>query len=124
MKKTMIIATVLFVLFACSKSVNNKSSNSNANNGNTTSIDCSSVAKSFSTDVAPIIQGSCASGANCHGAGSINGPGELIAYAEVQRANAQIRTAVLSGVMPKTGSLTTAQKSSIICWIDNGSTNN
>jgi hypothetical protein len=26
--------------------------------------------------------------------------------------------------MPKTGSLTTAQKNAIICWIDNGAANN
>ena len=124
MKKTVIIATVLVVLFACSKSVNNMSSNSNSATGNTTSIDCGGVPKSFSTNVDPIIQGACATGANCHGTGSTNGPGELLNYAEVHTASAQIRSAVLSGVMPKTGSLTTAQKNSIICWIDNGSTNN
>ena len=121
MKKTVIIGTVLFLLYACSKSANNMSTNST---GNTTSINCSGAAKSFSKDVAPIIQASCATSSNCHGAGSVNGPGELLTYVEVQTAGARIRAAVLSGLMPKTGSLTTAGKTSIVCWIDNGSTNN
>ena len=101
------------------------SGNSNGNTtGNTTSIDCSGAAKSFTNDVAPIIRASCATGSNCHGSGSVNGPGELLTYSEIQTASARIRPAVLSGIMPKTGSLTTAEKTSIICWIDNGTTNN
>ncbi|MEJ0106233.1 MAG: hypothetical protein WDO19_28400 [Bacteroidota bacterium] len=35
-----------------------------------------------------------------------------------------IRAAVASGEMPKTGSITTAQKNSILCWIDAGASNN
>jgi len=123
MKKIVILATVIVLLFACSKSTNNMSGASSANT-TTTSTDCSGVAKSFSKDVAPIIQASCATGSGCHGAGSFNGPGELLTYGEIQGASAQIRSAVLSGLMPKTGSLTTAQKNSIVCWIDNGSSNN
>lgn len=126
MKKTMIAATtVIVLLIACSKSGSNMTtSTSSTGSTNTTTIDCSGAAKSFSSDVAPIIQTSCAIGSGCHASGSINGPGELLNYSEIERASAQIRAAVLSGVMPKTGSLTTAEKNSIICWIDNGSTNN
>ncbi|MFI5186194.1 MAG: hypothetical protein ACHQF0_05685 [Chitinophagales bacterium] len=121
MKKMLIIATVLVLLFACSKSVSNMTSHTSTG---TTTIDCSGPAKSFSVDVNPIIQSTCATGSNCHAAGSINGPGELTTYTEIERAGAQIRAAVLSGLMPKTGSLTTSEKTSIICWIDNGSSNN
>lgn len=121
MKKMIIIVTAGILLFACSKSVNNMTSNSTV--GNTTNIDCSGAAKSFSKDVAPIISSTCATGSNCHGSGSFNGPGELLTYTEISNAGAQIRSAVLSGLMPKTGSLTTSQKSSIVCWIDNGSPN-
>ena len=129
MKKTMIAATtVIVLLIACSKSGSNMTTTSSNSSGtstsNTTTIDCSGAAKSFANDVAPIISASCAIGSNCHASGSFNGPGELLNYTEIQRASAQIRAAVLSGEMPKTGSLTTAQKNSIICWIDNGSTNN
>jgi hypothetical protein len=31
---------------------------------------------------------------------------------------------VVSGTMPKSGSLSTAQKNSIICWVDAGGQNN
>jgi hypothetical protein len=128
MKKTMIAATtVIVLLIACSKSGNYMTTSTNSSGtstSNTTTIDCSGAAKSFSNDVAPIISASCATGSNCHASGSFNGPGELLNYTEIQRASALIRAAVLSGEMPKTGSLTTAQKNSIICWIDNGSTNN
>ena len=45
-------------------------------------------------------------------------------HAEINAAKVQIRAAVLSGSMPKNGSLTAAQKNSIICWIDAGAANN
>jgi hypothetical protein len=35
-----------------------------------------------------------------------------------------IRAAVLSGVMPQSGTLTQVQVNSLICWIDNGALNN
>jgi len=120
MKKILVIGTICILLFACSKSVSNKTNNTSG----TTSIDCSGTAKTFSSDVSPIIQSSCATGSNCHAAGSNNGPGELITYTEIASASASIRAAVLAGIMPKTGSLTTAEKNTIICWIDSGSSNN
>ena len=122
MKKIVIVVIVLILLISCSKSVNNMSSGSTTSN-TTTSIGCSGAAKSFSKDVAPIISSTCAIGSNCHASGSANGPGELLTYTEISNASAQIRAAVISGVMPKTGSLTSSQKSSIVCWIDNGSAN-
>jgi hypothetical protein len=114
----LIVFAVITGLFACSKTVD---TTTNMTSG---SVDCSGAAKSFSTDVGPIIQSSCATGSSCHGSASNNGPGELLTYSEIFNARAQIRSAVLSGAMPKNGSLTAAQKNSIICWIDNGSSNN
>jgi len=118
--KTTVFAFVclLFLFSSCSK----KSSNSNGS-GNGSPTDCSTVPKSFSTNVFPIIQNSCAI-SGCHNAGSVNGPGPLTNYTQVFNARNQIRTAVANGTMPKTGSLTTAQKNSIICWIDSGAPNN
>jgi len=87
-------------------------------------VDCSGTAKSFSTDVNPIIQATCTTNSGCHGSGSNNGPGELLTYSEIFSSRSSIRSAVASGSMPKTGSLTTAQKNAIICWIDNGAPNN
>ncbi len=121
MKKTLAIIAICILLFACSKSVSNMT---NTTGGNTTTIDCTGAAKSFTADVNPIIQSTCATGSNCHAAGSVNGPGELLTYSEIAKASANIRAAVISGVMPKTGSLTASEKNTIICWIDNGSSNN
>ena len=107
--------TVFAVLFACSKTGNDSTLNS---------IDCSGITKSFSTDVNPIIQTTCATNSGCHGSGSRNGPGELLSYSQIFNARSTIRSAVLSGLMPQNGSLTSSQKQSIICWIDNGAANN
>jgi hypothetical protein len=93
-------------------------------NGGSTTVDCSTVTnKAFAANVSPIIQSSCAI-ASCHAAGSTNGPGQLISHGEIAAASFSIRAAIISGRMPQSGSLTTAQKNSIICWIDSGSPNN
>ena len=117
-KKALIAFVVITGLFACSKTVET------ATTMTTGTVDCSGAAKSFTADVSPIIQSSCATGSSCHGSASNNGPGELLSYSEIFNARAQIQSAILAGAMPKNGSLTTAQKNSIICWIDNGSSNN
>jgi len=112
-KTTAIVAACVGIFYSCKKSADS-----------TSSIDCTSSAKSFATDVHPIIQNSCATNSGCHGSGSHNGPGELLTYTEIFNASSVIRPAVLSGAMPQTGSLTTSEKASIICWIDNGALNN
>lgn len=111
-KKIFVIATVLGCFYACTKETEA-----------TTSDDCSSTPKSFSTDVNPIIQASCAS-AGCHGSGSNRGPGELLTYSQVFNARSAIGSAVSSGRMPKGRTLTSSEKTAILCWIDNGSPNN
>ena len=113
-KKTLVIAAVFIFLFACKKSVDPA----------TNSVDCSGPAKSFATDVNPIIQASCATGSGCYGSGSNNGPGPLLTYSEIFNARSDISSAVSSGEMPENGSLTAAEKSAFICWIDNGAANN
>ena len=115
LKKCLMAISILAFITACTKSKDTEP-NSNSN-------DCATAAKTFATDVKQIIQASCAS-ASCHGTGSLNGPGELTSYARIFSARAAIRSAVSSGSMPKNGSLTTAQKNSIICWIDNGALDN
>jgi hypothetical protein len=111
---TMIILLSVFISISCSKD----------NGGGTTTIDCSAVSnKAFAADVNPIIQGTCG-GPGCHGAGSANGPGPLTNFTEISGAASAIRSAVSSGRMPKTGSLSSGQKNSIICWIDSGAPNN
>ena len=86
------------------------------------SINCS-VPKTFSNDVLPITSTRCAI-SGCHGSGSSNGPGELITYQQIFNARSNIRSAVVSGLMPQGSSLSDAQISAIVCWIDSGAPNN
>lgn len=108
-----VLLSVLFV--SCEKTTNG---------GGNSNTDCSNnTTKSFSAHVSPIIQNNCTQ-SGCHGAGSTNGPGPLLNYTQISTAATAIRAAVVSGTMPKNSSLTTAQKNSIICWVDAGALNN
>jgi hypothetical protein len=113
MKKALVLfAFGLSSLVSCSKS------------DETAKTDCSTTTRSFATEVNPIIQSSCATNATCHGSGSLNGPGPLLTYNHVFNARTSIKSAVGNGSMPKNGTLTEAQRSAIICWVDNGAPNN
>lgn len=111
--KFFLMAILIVGLSSCSKQ-----ENQNAN------IDCSGPAKSFATDVKPVLQSTCNDDSGCHGAGSINGPGPLLNYSQVFNARLSIRSAVASGAMPLNGTLTAAEKNAILCWIDSGASNN
>ena len=92
--------------------------------GGSTSVDCNTVTnKAFAADVNPIIQSSCAI-SGCHETGSINGVGQLTTYNDIFNHRNEIQSAVSAGRMPKTGSLSTSQKNSILCWIQGGAPNN
>jgi hypothetical protein len=120
-----IVLTVLCFIYSCKKSDSGSGGGGGGTNnpGTPYTPNCSSAAIQFSANVMPIFQSSCAA-SGCHNSGSANGPGALTSYAEINAAKVQIRAAVLSGAMPKTGTLTSAQKNSIICWIDAGAANN
>lgn len=79
--------------------------------------------KNFANDVNPIIQTFCNQAA-CHDPGSTNGPGQLTNYTEIFNARVAIKGQVQAGLMPQNTTLTTAQKNTIICWIDSGAPNN
>jgi hypothetical protein len=112
---TLTIVLSVFITISCSKD--------NGGGGSTT-LDCSTVTnKAFTANISPIIQASC-NVAGCHAAGSVNGPGPLTNHAQVAASASTIRTAVSSGRMPQGSTLTTAQKNSILCWIDSGAPNN
>lgn len=109
-----VLTSWICLLISCSK-------DKTANN---LTVDCSTITnKAFAADVNPIIQGSCNT-SGCHASGSTNGPGALTNYAQVSAAASAVRSAIASGRMPQGGGLTTAQRSSIICWIDSGAPNN
>ena len=120
MIKTFItIITVLWLIISCSKS----GTGGNNSNGGGTTTSCTSVPKSFTTDVNPIIQSFC-NVAGCHNSGSTNGPGALTNYNQVFTSRIAIRAAIASGTMPQNATLSVAQKNSILCWIDNGALDN
>jgi hypothetical protein len=123
MKKILIITGfALLILNSCSK--DKGGSGGGGGGGGGTTINCATVTnKAFAADVAPIFQSVC-SAASCHNAGSSNGPGALTSYNQIFAARSTIRSVVFSGAMPKNSALSTSQKSSIICWIDNGAPNN
>lgn len=106
--------TGMTILLSCSKS---------SSGGSSFTPDCS-TSKSFATDVMPVIQSSCAINSSCHASGSIEGVGALTNYNQVFTSRFSIRDAVITGRMPRTGSLSNAQKNAIICWIDAGAANN
>jgi hypothetical protein len=118
----LIITTIAF-LFSCSKSDSPAPDPGPGTGSGTYTLNCNGAAIQFAANVAPIIQSSCAQPA-CHNAGSSNGPGALTNYAQIFAARVQVRAAVLSGSMPLNGSLSSAQRNSIICWIDAGAPNN
>jgi hypothetical protein len=120
-KQYSLIIAILFisVLAACSK---DSTGGTNTSGG---SLDCSTVTnKAFAADINPIIQSTCATNSSCHGSGSVNGPGALTSYSAVFNSRTSIRSAVSSGSMPKNSALSTSQKNSILCWIDNGAIEN
>lgn len=107
-----VFAITAMLFLSCSKS----------DNGGSNPV-CTNITKSFSTDVNPIIQTYC-NQSNCHNPGSTNGPGALTNYSQVFNARNAIRGQVAAGLMPQNTTLTTEQKNTIICWIDNGALNN
>ena len=123
-KGILVILASFFLIASCSKGGSDDGGGGGTGGSGGSTVNCTGVASSFATNVNPIIQSSCATDATCHGAGSANGPGPLLNYTQISGAAVTIKTAVASGTMPKTGTLTTAQKNSIICWVNNGALNN
>ena len=123
MKKSILVSLAAFlIIVSCSKSGGGDPDPGGGSGGG--SVNCTGVPSSFAANVNQIIQASCATDATCHGAGSANGPGPLLTYNQIFAARFTIKTSVANGTMPKTGTLTTAQKTSIICWVDGGGLNN
>ncbi|MFI5129544.1 MAG: hypothetical protein ACHQFX_06110 [Chitinophagales bacterium] len=122
MRKVIILMAMILlpiaIIVSCSKGdqVNN--------GGGGMNVDCNTVTnKDYAAHVNPIIQSFC-NQQDCHDVAGTNGPGPLTNYAQVFSARFVIRDAIVSGAMPKNATLTTAQKNSIICWIDSGAQNN
>ena len=123
-KSILVILAAFFIVASCSKGGDSTGGGGGGGGGGGSTTNCSGVPSAFAANVNPIIQSTCATDASCHGSGSANGPGPLLNYTQIFNARVLIKTAVGNGTMPKTGTLTAAQKNSIICWVDSGAPNN
>jgi len=112
-KISIVFAGITLLLNACSKS-----------DGSSATNPCTGLTVSFSADVMPIINASCAINSSCHAAGSVNSGGALTDHPKILAKRAEIKFQVENGLMPKTGSLSTVEKNKLICWINNGAPNN
>lgn len=100
-----------FSVVSCSKSDTTATNTANATcDANT----------SFNATILPLFNSTC-NLSGCH-----DGPNAaaLNNFQVVHDNATQIRASISSGRMPRGGTLTTAQKNSIFCWIDNGAKNN
>lgn len=117
MKKILIrLGAGLFTItvFSCSKG------NSTTGGGGGNTVDCSTINAKFAADVAPIIANSCAV-SGCHNGAQFP---TLMSYDQIAANASSISSAVQSGAMPKTGSLSTTQKNIIKCWVQSGAPDN
>ncbi|MEO6251674.1 MAG: hypothetical protein ABIO79_00085 [Ferruginibacter sp.] len=117
-----ILLTVL-VFTGCSKS-NTTPTGGGGGTAGTRTFSCVGISPKFSVDVMPILTSVCSINSNCHAGGSSNSGGPFTTYAEVFAKKSNIRAAILSGVMPQTGTITQVQVNAFICWIDSGAPNN
>ena len=127
MKKIVLITTPLIftviIFAACSKSDSTTGGGGTGGGGRTFS--CSpGITPKFAADVQPIIQSLCATNSSCHASGSANSGGSFTGYTEINAKKSSIRSQILSGAMPKTGTISQAQINALICWIDDGAPNN
>ena len=126
MKKIILVAAPLIftviIFAACSKSDSTTGTGGAGSGGRTFS--CAGISPKFSADVQPILNTVCSINSNCHATGTSNSGGPFTTYAEVFAKKSNIRAAILSGVMPQSGTITQVQVNAFICWIDSGAPNN
>jgi hypothetical protein len=105
MKTLLLVIMISFVLVSGCKKDNTTTSDYTPS--------CTGAAKSYTKDVAPIIELACS---GCHQ--------NYSNYSQVSASQSSIRSVIVSGQMPQGSSLSSAQKDAIVCWIDSGAINN
>ncbi|MDP1762875.1 MAG: hypothetical protein Q8L07_03240 [Sediminibacterium sp.] len=85
---------------------------------------CSTINAKFSADISVIVQTNCATNSSCHAAGSVNGPGPLLNFTQINANASAIKTQVESKLMPKGATLSQADIDKIKCWVNSGALNN
>ena len=115
-----VLISLVWLVESCSKS----STTNNTTGGGSISFSCTGISPKFGADVMPIFNTVCSINSNCHGSGSTNSGGPFTNYALINAKTSNIRSAVLAGVMPQSGTISQAQINNLICWIDSGAPNN
>ncbi len=120
MKKTALFVALMFLvctlfMMACKKG---------SSSGDVPADVCTTVTAKFAANVLPLMQTKCSFNSSCHGTGSINSGGVLLTYAQISAKSASVKSQIAAGIMPQTGSMTTAEKNVIICWVNSGAMNN
>ena len=127
MKKTALLISLftftVIIFISCSKD-GGTTGGGGTGGGGTRTFSCVGITPKFSADVQPILTTLCSINSNCHAAGSTNSGGAFTTHAEVNAKKSNIRSQILSGAMPQSGTITQAQINAFICWIDNGAPNN
>lgn len=106
-----LVAAVLFTMIACKKNSSDYVPN------------CGSTTPSFASSVNPLIQARCAT-SGCHNSTTKADGVDLSTYALIIAHKDHIKSEVASGGMPEGSTLTSAQKDSMLCWINAGAPNN
>ena len=90
----------------------------------TPSVNCTTVAAKFSTDINNIMQNKCAT-AGCHDAATGAGNTILVTYAQVSAKASRInQRCIVDKDMPPGSPLTAVEIAAITCWINSGTPNN
>lgn len=117
----LVIGCIIFTA-SCSKKSSTDTGGGSGGGGRTFS--CAGISPKFAADVQPILTTVCSINSNCHASGSTNSGGPFTTHAQVDAKKAAIRTAILNGSMPQSGSISQTQINAFICWIDSGAPNN
>ena len=83
------------------------------------SLSCDS-SLSFSGTVQPVLVSKCAT-SGCHDGSRMT---SMATYTNAKNEAQSIKTSVENGSMPRGSSLSSAEKTAILCWIQNGTPNN
>ena len=86
-------------------------------------IDCSNIVVSYTDDISPLLTSSCNT-SGCHRDGFSAGDFTTYNGTKPKATNGTMRSKVIDGSMPPSGSLSDTQIQEIVCWIDSGSANN
>lgn len=106
--KIIVVASVAAGAVACTKE-------------GTVAVTCGSTVPSYSSEVSAVMRQCCTS---CHGSGNARGGVALHSYGTLKQNSSGVRKIFTSSLSHEGVSLTTEQRNTVVCWIDNGMPNN